>query len=81
LPGGEAQPLVPVSRSTWWKDPPLIVSVIHSGTVVVDSVSSGLELLLLSSVVLVWFMACDSLISLSLTLIHMMGSDSISTYS
>jgi hypothetical protein len=49
--------------------------------VVVDSVSSGLELLLLSSVVLVWFMACDSLISLSLTLIHMMGSDSISTYS
>jgi len=58
LPGGEAQPLVPVSRSTWQKEPPLIVSVIHSGTVMVDSVSAGLEFLLSSVVVLVWFMAC-----------------------
>jgi len=72
LPGGEAQPLVPVSRSTWQKDPPLIVSVIHSGAVVVDSVSAGLELLLSSSVVVsVWFMVCDSLRSLS----HVVGSD------
>lgn len=66
MPGGEAQPLVPVSRSTWRNDPPLIVLVIHSGTVVIDSVLAGLEFLLSLSVVdLVWFMACgDSLISL-----------------
>ena len=34
-PGGEAQPFVPVWRSTWRRDPPLIASDIHSTIVVV----------------------------------------------
>ena len=41
-PGGEAQLLVPLWRSTWWRDPPLITSDIHSTIVVVVV---GMELL------------------------------------
>ena len=63
MPGGEAQPLVPVWRSTWRNDPPLMVSVVHSGTADVDPVTSGLVLLVLAELSL-WFMICryDSLI-------------------
>ena len=73
MPGGEAQPLVPVWRSTWRNDPPLMVSVVHSGTADVDPVRAGL-VLLVPTELSVWFIY-DSLIRFSTLLLAARSND------
>lgn len=56
-PGGEAQPFVPVLRSTWRRDPPLIVSDVQCEELSAVDPESVPELRELSSVAyisLVW---------------------------